>query len=135
MKLIENDGGITARPGSYVHGGANTKEKEHKHVMSHAEKFACTTPVHITEETELKPGGALYRGTLPKEAQEVIQRDLGGTRTASHEHSRSAKQMKEMEGAHSIHQGLRGGTVYGAQSTSPHRSGLFPGMRLPVVFL
>ena len=106
-----------------VHSGVDAKEKEHKHEMaqgehkhettkgehkhemSHAKKIACTAPVHITEENELKPGGALYRGPLPKEAQEVIQRDLGGTRTVSHEHSKSAKQMKEMEGAHSIHQG------------------------------
>ncbi|HJP09537.1 MAG TPA: hypothetical protein QGF27_05910 [Arenicellales bacterium] len=113
-----------------VHSGVDAKEKEHKHEMaqgehkhettkgehkhemSHAKKIACTAPVHITEENELKPGGALYRGPLPKEAQEVIQRDLGGTRTVSHEHSKSAKQMKEMEGAHSIHQGLRGGELF-----------------------
>ncbi len=88
--------------------GAGGREAETKH--DHG--VACTAPVHLTDEAERKPGGALYEGPMPKEAMGMESSAMGAVRVASGKPSMSAKSMKEMEGAHVMHKGLRGGELF-----------------------
>ena len=92
-------------------GHMSGTQHNHKSEMHPAQKFVCTSPVRLSDAAESKPGGALYRGPLPKEATETGGRSLGATRVASGKPSRSAKSMKEMEGAHQMHEGQRGGEL------------------------
>jgi hypothetical protein len=92
-------------------GKDETKKHDHDRDHEHGRKVACTAPVSISAAAERKPGGALYKGPLPKEATETGKRSLGATRVASNKPSMSAKAMQEMEGAHTVHKGLRGGEL------------------------
>ncbi len=84
---------------------------EHGAETGHGHEVACTAPVHLTDEAERKAGGARYEGPLPKEAMGMESSAMGAVRVASSKPSMSAKSMKEMEGAHVMHKGLRGGEL------------------------
>ena len=103
-------------------GGAGASEKKSASGMTdhskmemgaheHGPKVPCAAPVQLTDEAERKPGGAHYAGPLPKEAMGMESSAMGAVRVASGKHSMSAKSMKEMEGAHAMHKGLRGGEL------------------------
>ncbi len=92
-------------------GHMSGAQHDHKDGMQPARKVACTSPVRLGDAAESKPGGALYKGPLPREATETGGRSLGATRVASGKHYKSIKTMKEMEGAHQLHKGQRGGEL------------------------
>jgi len=85
---------------------------EHEAEAEHGHGVACAAPVHLTDEAERKAGGALYDGPIPKEAIEMGSSAMGADRGAFNKPPMSAKSMKEMEGAHTIHKGLRGGELF-----------------------
>jgi hypothetical protein len=105
-KMMKMDSG---KMGSGGHMGG--KPHDHKAGMQQARKVACTAPVPLSDAAESKPGGALYKGPLPKEATAPVSRSHGGARVASGMPSKSAKSMREMEGAHQMHKGRRGGEL------------------------
>ena len=109
MDSGKTDSGKTdsGKMGSGTHQSG--KQHDHKGGMKNAGKADCTAPVKIGDDAERKPGGSLYEGPLPKEA--TRRRSLGATRVASAKPSMSAKSMKEMEGAHLMHKGQRGGEL------------------------
>ncbi|MBT5266808.1 MAG: copper-binding protein [Rhodospirillaceae bacterium] len=92
----------------------------HMHAKSHgqgtSDTVACTAPVAFAKEAELKPGGALYDGPLPKEAMTKMTGSnaddhSGHANMAGMAPAKSAKSMKEMDGAHAMHKGRRGGEM------------------------
>ncbi len=74
--------------------------------MDH-KKVACTAPVHLTEAAEKKIGGAMYHGQLPKAAKQKAGRKMGAIQSANM--LMTDMKMKEMEGAHNVLKGVRGG--------------------------
>jgi hypothetical protein len=99
-------GGMTDHSEMQMAAGEHGAETKHDHGV------ACTAPVHLTDEAERKPGGALYEGPMPKEAMGMESSAMGAVRVASGKPSMSAKSMKEMEGAHTMHKGMRGGELF-----------------------
>lgn len=90
-----------------THGTDVIKKEEHKDEHKSAQKkVVCTEPVHLTEEAERKLGGALYKGPLPKAAKKMAGMKMGATPATG---VMGAKKMAEMEGAHGVHKGFRGG--------------------------
>jgi len=98
---------------------------DHKNGMQQARKVACTAPVLLGDTAESKPGGALYKGPLPKEATAPGNHLRGGNRVASGKPSMGAKSMKEMEGAHQMHKGQRGGELIMAPNQLHHLEVLY----------
>lgn len=91
-----------------THGAGPMKQERHKDENKGAhKKVACTQPVHLTEAAETKLGGALYRGPLPKAAKQMARMKLGAVPAV--DVAIGAKDMPEMEGAHGVHKGFRGG--------------------------
>lgn len=80
--------------------------------MQHGKKIACSEAPHITTEAEMKPGGANYKGPLPKQAMEMGTKKMGAVRVASDKPAASLKKLAEMKGAHNIHKGFRGGEFF-----------------------
>lgn len=93
------------------HSKMNMGTGEHEADTGHGQEVACNAPAHLTEEAERKPGGAHYAGPMPKEAMGMTSSAMGAVRVATGKLSMSAKSMKEMEGAHAMHKGIRGGEL------------------------
>ena len=93
------------------HSKMNMGADEHADGAAHGEEVACAAPAHLTQEAESKVGGAHYEGPMPKEAMGMGSSAMGAVRVASNKPSMSAKSMKEMEGAHAMHKGMRGGEL------------------------
>lgn len=79
--------------------------------MKHGQKVACAAPAHLTAEAETKPGGAFYKGPMPKHAMDMGDTNMGAVRVSSGTPSAELKNMKEMAGAHNVHKGARGGEL------------------------
>ena len=89
--------------------GMKSSEKSEKHDEGGEKKHsavACAQPVRFTEEAERKLGGALYKGPLPKAAKKMAGMKMGAMPATG---IMSGKKMKDMEGAHNVHKGFRGG--------------------------
>jgi hypothetical protein len=97
--------GMTDHSEMQMAAGGHGAETKHDHGV------ACAAPVHLTNEAERKPGGGHYDGPMPKEAMGMGSGAMGAVRVATGKPSMSAKAMKEMEGAHAMHKGLRGGEL------------------------
>jgi len=97
--------------GTMDHSTMKMAASEHTDEAAHGDKVVCAAPVHLTHEAELKAGGAHYDGPMPKEAMGMGSSAMGAVRVASNKPSMSAKSMKEMEGAHAMHKGMRGGEL------------------------
>ena len=67
----------------------------------------CTKPVHVTQDAERKLGGGLYTGPLPRAAKQTAGMKMGVMPSSNM--AVGGKDMKEMEGSHNVHKGLRGG--------------------------
>jgi len=80
--------------------------KEHGMKMEHA-ATPCTKPVHVTKEAEMKLGGGLYAGPLPKAAKQMTGMRMGVMPSSNM--AMGGQGMKEMEGSHNVHKGDRGG--------------------------
>jgi DMSO reductase family type II enzyme heme b subunit len=80
--------------------------QDHKMKMGSA-AVPCTTPVLLSRETELKIGGGLYNGPLPKAAKQKAGMKMGVMPSSNM--ARGIEDMRELEGAHNVHKGLRGG--------------------------
>ncbi|MBT7759851.1 MAG: copper chaperone PCu(A)C [Rhodospirillaceae bacterium] len=106
-------------------GHMGGKPHDHKSGMQQPGKVACTAPVRLDDAAERKPGGALYKGPLPKEATAQRQPSHGGARVASGMPSMSAKSMKEMQGAHQMHKGQRSGELIMAPNQLHHLEVLY----------
>ena len=89
-------------------GGHETGMTEGK---QHGGTVACSEPPHITAEAEAKPGGANYKGTLPKQAMQMGMKRMGAARVASDKLAANLEKMPEMKGAHNMHQGMRNGEL------------------------
>jgi hypothetical protein len=80
--------------------------------MKHGEEVACAAPAHLAAEAETKPGGAAYKGPLPKQAMEMGKKSMGAVRVSSGKPAANLKNMAEMQGAHNMHKGMRGGELF-----------------------
>ncbi|MEN8196239.1 MAG: hypothetical protein ABFS30_06960 [Pseudomonadota bacterium] len=80
--------------------------------MKHGKAVACSEPPHVTAEAESKPGGATYKGPLPKQAMGMGRKSMGAVRVSSGKPAANLKNMAEMQGAHNMHKGMRGGELF-----------------------
>ena len=94
------------------------------HMAGEGSHEACATPVHLSEEAEMKPGGALYGGPLPKEAAATGVMDMshGGNMPNP---VPDAATMPAMAGAHNIHKGMHGGDFFMARNKLHHLETLY----------
>jgi len=83
-------------------GGKKMEGMEMKHSA-----MPCAAPVKLTREAEMKLGGKLYDGPLPKTAKQMTRMKMGVM--SSSNMAMTGKKMKEMQGSHNIHKGDRGG--------------------------
>ncbi|MHA1600334.1 MAG: hypothetical protein ACTSW2_05870 [Alphaproteobacteria bacterium] len=80
--------------------------------MQHSKEIVCSEPPLLMTEAETKPGGANYKGPLPKQAMEMGTKKMGAVRVASDKLAANLKNMAEMAGAHNMHKGVRGGELF-----------------------
>jgi len=99
-------------PGMSSGGQADGKMEDMADGMKHGMAVDCSKPPQITLEAESKPGGANYKGPLPKQAMEMGKKSMGAVRVSSDKPAANLKMMPEMEGAHQMHKGLRGGELF-----------------------
>jgi hypothetical protein len=104
--------------------GASETHAGDAHVADKHSHKACTTPVHLSEEAEMKPGGALYEGPLPKEAsaKDSMHMSHGGNIPKP---ALDTAAMPAMAGAHNIHKGMHGGDFFMAQNKLHHLEALY----------
>ncbi len=76
-----------------------------------ADPALCRIPVHVTEEAERQPGGALHKGST------------AGPRMMAQ--AQSMAEMSKMEGAHMIHEAQRGGAFFMAPNKMNHVEALY----------
>ena len=124
--MHDHKGGMTHDNNSAMsHDNNSGTPHDHKKGMQQAQQVACTAPVLLGDTAESKPGGALYKGPLPKRATAPGNLLRGGNRVASGKPSMDAKSMKEMEGAHQMHKGQRGGELIMAPNQLHHLEVLY----------
>jgi len=94
------------------------------HVAHERSHQACATPVHLSEEAEMKPGGALYEGPLPKEdsAMDSMHMSHGGNIPKP---TLDTATIPAMAGAHNIHKGMHGGEFFMARNKLHHLETLY----------
>lgn len=94
------------------------------HVAHERSHEACTTPVHLSEEAEMKPGGALYKGPLPEEASAMNSMHMshGGNIPKP---ALDTAGIPAMAGAHNIHKGMHGGDFFMAKNKLHHLEALY----------
>ena len=89
------------------------------HVAGERSHEACATHVHLSEEAELKPGGALYEGPLPEEASAMDSMHMSHGGNMPKPALDTAK-VPAMAGAHNIHKGMHGGDFFMARNKLHH---------------
>ena len=85
--------------------------EQHQTGAKGTDPASCRVPVHLTEEAERQPGGALHKG--PMAGQRMMAQ------------SQSMAEMPKVEGAHMIHRGQHGGTFFMAPNKLNHLEALY----------
>jgi hypothetical protein len=89
----------------------------------------CATPVHLSEEAEMKPGGALYDGPLPEDAMAMGATTMGSMDMSQGggmaESEPDADMAAAMAGAHSLHKSGHGGDFFMVRNRLHHLEALY----------
>lgn len=104
---------------------AKASESEDSASEDHIRTIACTTPFRITEKAEQKPGGSLYGGPIPNESMPMNMSTNTDMDMESDGGGMNAKKMDEMDGAHTLHKGFRGGELFMIKNQLHHMEALF----------